>query len=90
MENNRLFCGNVPFDCTEQQLRAAFAAVAGVDSIRLIADRESGRFRGIAFVTMMSAEGAAKAVKELHGSVFGGRKLRVEIARSWESAAARV
>ena len=48
---------------------------------KFIKDRETGRFRGIAFVEMEDAAAAAKAISELDGAEFFGRQMVVKEAR---------
>jgi len=50
-----------------------------VKAVRIVRDRQSGRPRGFGFVEMR-AEDAAKAIKALNGSEFGGRTIKVNIA----------
>jgi len=46
----------------------------------LIANRETGRPRGFAFVTMSSAEEATRAIRAMNGTLLAGRPLRVSRA----------
>jgi len=52
-----------------------------VKDARIMMDRETGRSRGFAFVTMSSDEEANRAVGEFHGVMFMGRDLIVNEAR---------
>ena len=85
--NNKLFVGNLSFNTTENDLQDAFAAHGTVVEANLMMDRMSGRPRGFGFVTMSTAEEAAKAVEALNGSSLGGRALTVNIARPREERA---
>jgi len=49
--------------------------------VQLITDRETGRSRGFAFVTVESSEDAQKAISALNGQNFMGRPLTVNEAR---------
>ncbi len=80
MSTKRLYVGNLPFDTTTEQLRAAFAAHGTVHDVSLVSDRETGRPRGFAFVDM-DADGAQAAIAALDSKDFGGRDLRVNEAR---------
>jgi hypothetical protein len=42
--------GNLPFRATEEQVRALFSQYGQVDSVAMITDRETGKFRGFCFV----------------------------------------
>ncbi len=84
--NNRLYVGNISFSTTKESLQAAFAPVGEVRDIALPTDRETGRMRGFAFVTMGSDAEAQSAVAQMNGLMVDGRPLRVNIA---EERAAR-
>ena len=77
----KLYVGNLSFDTTENDLQAEFEQFGKVVEAALVTDRETGRSRGFAFVTMGSpAEGEA-AIKALEGKEFQGRALTVNEAR---------
>lgn len=80
-----IFVGNLPFEVTQEELNAAFAQYGEVASIKMLTDRETGRFRGIAFVTMNDAEQGANAIKSLNGADMGGRAMRVDESKPRES-----
>lgn len=79
--SNRLYVGNLSFHTTEDTLRATFRAFGEVDRVDVPTDRETGRVRGFAFVTMASAQDAARAISELDGAALDGRNLRVNVAQ---------
>ena len=85
MSQNRLYVGNLPFTATEDDIRDAFADHGTVQSVSVITDRETGRPRGFADVEMSTDQEAQTAVDEMDGRDFGGRSLRVNIARPRES-----
>jgi RNA recognition motif-containing protein len=76
-----LFVGNLSFGTTQAAIEQAFSAVGEVTEVALPTDRESGRPRGFAFITMATAEGAAKAIAELNGVELDGRAIRVDEAQ---------
>jgi RNA recognition motif-containing protein len=80
----KLFVGNLSFDTTENDLQDAFAAHGTVEETNLMMDRDTGRPRGFAFVTMSSPEEAQKAIDALNGKDLDGRALTVNIARPRE------
>ena len=84
MSQNKLYVGNLPFDSSEEQISEAFSAHGTVQSVNVITDRETGRPRGFAFVEMSSDTEAQAAVQALDGRDFGGRTLKVNIARPRE------
>jgi RNA recognition motif-containing protein len=75
--SNRLYVGNLAFHTTADAVRQAFSAFGEITDIHLVLDRESGRSRGFAFVTLATAEAAARARVNMHGAPLDGRALRV-------------
>lgn len=54
----RIYVGNLSFQATEESLREAFAQHGEVEEVAIITDRDTGRSRGFAFVTMSDDEQA--------------------------------
>jgi RNA recognition motif-containing protein len=79
----RIYVGNLPYTADEESVRTLFAQHGTVDAVRLINDRETGRFRGFCFVEMPEAD-AQNAIARLNGHDMGGRQLRVNEARERE------
>lgn len=79
----RLYVGNLPFSCTEGDLRSLFERHGQVLSASVIIDRETGRSRGFGFVEMEES-GAEAAIRALDGSDMNGRRLRVNEAHERE------
>ncbi len=75
-----IYVGNLSFDASEDDVREAFATFGTVESVKLIMDRETGRPRGFAFVTMTESDEANNAIESLNGSELLGRELRVREA----------
>jgi RNA recognition motif-containing protein len=76
----KIYVGNLPFNATEQDVRALFEAHGAVQSVALINDRDTGRPRGFGFVEMASAD-AQRAIQTLNGKDMGGRPLRINEAQ---------
>ena len=76
----KLFVGNLPWSVTDQGLEEMFAPFGGVDSAKVITDRETGRSRGFGFVEMED-DAARVAIEALNGSDDDGRQLTVNEAR---------
>ena len=72
-----LYVGNLPYDHSEDDLRAAFAAYGEVASANIITDRETGRSKGFGFVEMPDNSSADAAIKGLNGSALNGRAIKV-------------
>ena len=75
----KLYVGNLPFSATEDEVRGLFEPFGSLESVNLITDRDSGRFRWFGFVELED-DIAETAMKELDGKDFGGRPLRVNEA----------
>jgi RNA recognition motif-containing protein len=76
----KLYVGNLAFHTTEGTLQGAFSQFGEVAEAKLVLDRETGRSRGFAFVTMATAEAAQKAIEQMNGADLDGRALRVNQA----------
>src|ERR1043165_5059467 len=82
--NSKLFVGNLSFQTTENELQDAFQQFGTVAEVNIVTDRESGRPRGFAFVTMDTPDAAKAAISGLGGRDFGGRNISVTEARPRE------
>jgi RNA recognition motif-containing protein len=78
---NRLYVGNLSFSTSKQSVETLFAGVGEVNEVHIAVDRDSGQPRGFGFVTMGSAQLAAKAIEMLNGVMLDGRALRVNEAQ---------
>lgn len=81
----RIYVGNLPFSCTEDELRTQFSTFGAVTSAAIVIDRETGRPRGFGFVEMANDEEARKAIAACNGQQFGGRPLVVNEAKPREA-----
>ena len=80
----KLYVGNLPYQVTEEELRNLFSQAGAVTAVDIIMDRDTGRSKGFAFVTMGSSEDADNAIRTVNGRSLGGRDLRVSAARPRE------
>jgi RNA recognition motif-containing protein len=76
----KLYVGNLAFESTEDTVRQTFEQYGKVVDCFLPTDRESGKVRGFAFVTMPAAD-AEQACNKLNGYEMDGRALRVNEAQ---------
>ncbi|MEH2286491.1 RNA recognition motif domain-containing protein [Nostoc sp.] len=79
-----IYVGNLSYDVTQDALSAVFAEYGAVKRVQLPTDRETGRFRGFAFVEMSSEDEEAKAIEALDGAEWLGRDLKVNKAKPKE------
>ena len=77
----KLFIGGLSFQTPTERLRELFAQIAGVQSVTIVTDRDTGQSRGFGFVEVETAEAANEAVTKLNGVQLDGRTLRVEISK---------
>ncbi len=82
--NTKMYVGNLPFSATDEDVRALFSEYGVVTDIHLPIDRDSGRPRGFAFVTMDSSNAMDAAIRGLNGKDYGGRNLNINEARPKE------
>ena len=80
----KLFVGNLSFNTTQNQLQDAFSQHGVVVEVALMLDRETGRSRGFAFVTMDTVESAQAAIQAMSGAQLDGRSLTVNEAKPKE------
>lgn len=74
----KLFVGGLAETVSEADLRSIFEGAGfSVEYLALPRDRETGRLRGFAFVTLSSDEQAQKARNQLQGVDCGGRPLNL-------------
>jgi RNA recognition motif-containing protein len=78
--SQRLYVRNLSLCTTKQTIRATFTEMGEVSDVHVVTDRETGRARGFAFVTMATADGARRAIDAMNGTVLDGRPLRVSEA----------
>jgi RNA recognition motif-containing protein len=78
--NKKIYVGNLSYDSTEPQVQELFEQHGKVESISWITDRDTGRFRGFAFIEMEESSANA-AIKSLNSQMLDGRELRVNEAR---------
>jgi RNA recognition motif-containing protein len=77
----KIFVGNLSFQSTEDSIRSVFSEHGSVDEVAVITDRETGRPRGFAFVTMPNDEEAQAAIDAVNGQSIDGRAVNVNEAR---------
>lgn len=82
--NTKIYVGNLSFDTTETDVREVFSQHGQVNEVLLPTDRDTGRIRGFAFLTMNTSEGMQTAIREMDGKEFLGRRLTVNEARPRE------
>ncbi|KAF6167840.1 hypothetical protein GIB67_027618 [Kingdonia uniflora] len=73
----KLFVGNLPFGVDSAELAGLFERAGNVELIEVIHDKQTGRSRGFAFVTMSTVEEVKAAEHQFNGYELEGRPMRV-------------
>ena len=81
----KLFIGNLSFDATEPELLEILEPFGPILELARPLDRETGRPRGFAFVTLSDREKGTAAMEALNGTEFHGRQLNVNEAEERSS-----
>lgn len=76
----KLYIGNISKETTEQDLRTMFSEAGTVGSVEMIMDRQTGKPRGFAFVTMSSQAEAEKAISMFNAKDVNSQTLKVNIS----------
>lgn len=77
----KLYVGNLSYSTSQDTLYNAFGEHGSVDEVAVITDRETGRPRGFAFVSMNNDQEARTAIEALNGAEVDGRTITVNEAR---------
>ncbi|KAK4356953.1 hypothetical protein RND71_022563 [Anisodus tanguticus] len=78
--NTKLYFGNLPYLCDSAQLAGIVQDYGSPELVEVLYDRETGKSRGFAFVTMSSLDDCKKVIENLDGREYGGRTLRVNFS----------
>jgi RNA recognition motif-containing protein len=75
MKGSKLYVGNLSYSVTTDDLKELFSAHGAVESVNVIEGK------GFGFIEMGNQAEAENAKKELDGSLFKGRSIRVNPAQ---------
>ena len=80
----KLYCGNLSFNTSSNDLDTLFSEYGTVKSAEVINDRDTGRSKGFGFVEMSNDAEAMAAISGINGKEHDGRTLTVNEARPKE------
>lgn len=80
-----IYVGNLPYSATEEDVTGLFSAYGPVERVKIITDRETGRSKGFAFVTLGDQTQMNTAIDALNGQDYQGRALRVNASEPREA-----
>jgi len=83
MQGTKLYVGNLSYTVTSEDLRELFAAHGEVQSVNVIEGK------GFGFVELSGQAEAEQAKRELDGTDYKGRKLKIDMARPPKSGERR-
>lgn len=76
-----LFVSSIPFSATSTDLTTLFSDIGPLRRAFVVTDKESGKSKGVGYVSFAVREDAERALVELQGrSLDGKRKMRIEWA----------
>ena len=76
----KLYVGQLAWNTDENTLKAHFEQCGTVTEVTISKDRDTGRSRGMGFVTMTTAEEGLKAITDLNGKDLDGKDLIINEA----------
>jgi RNA recognition motif-containing protein len=76
----RLYVGNLPYSCSEEELRKIFEEFNPI-RVNLIINRETNQSKGFGFVEFASQADAQRAMEALDKKTIGGKTIVVNEAR---------
>jgi RNA recognition motif-containing protein len=76
-----IYVGNLSYNTTEDDLRAAFGEFGDISKVAVITDKYTGQSKGFGFVEMENDDEANAAMQALNETDMGGRTIRVNQAK---------
>lgn len=76
-DTGRLFVRNLPYSCSEQDLRSLFEEYGAISEIHMPIARDTKKSKGYAYILYLLPEHAIKAYEALDMKTFQGRLLHV-------------
>jgi|SRR5436189_5866100 len=80
-----IYVGNLSYAATENSVRGLFEGFGQVTTVKIVTDKFTGSSRGFGFVEMPNEDEAQRAIAELNGKEFEGRKIVVNESRPREN-----
>jgi len=80
-----IYLGNLSYGVTEKSIRDLFETYGAVTTTKIVTDKLTGSSRGFGFVEMPHNDEAQRAIAELNGKEFEGRKMVVNESRPREA-----
>ncbi|KAL9002189.1 MAG: hypothetical protein Q9188_004869 [Gyalolechia gomerana] len=78
--SSTIFCANLAFGATEDDVSNAFSEHAPVTAVRIPTDMNTGQPKGFAYVQFSTTEEATTAFEGMKGASINGRSIRIDYA----------
>ena len=78
--SNKLYVGNINYRTSAEMLESIFSEFGTVESVSMVNDKYTGKFRGFSFVKMGSEVEAKAAMDNINSHEVDGRQLKVSLA----------
>lgn len=76
---NKVYVGNLPFSLDEEDLLEIFSEYGEISGAKIERENELGRSKGFGFLEFVTGGEAKKAIDEMNGEEFQGRKLTLKV-----------
>ena len=80
-----IFVAKLSYDTQESDLQNAFSEYGEIDSVKIIADKATGRSKGFGFVEMTNDDEGQNAIDGLNDTEMDGRTIVVKKAQPREN-----
>jgi cold-inducible RNA-binding protein len=80
-----IYVGNLSYSATENSIKDLFEGYGQVTTAKIVTDKFTGSSRGFGFIEMPNDDEAQRAIAELNGKDFEGRKIVVNESRPRET-----
>lgn len=84
--SKKLYVGNINYKTSAESLESIFSEFGTVESVNMVSDKYTGKFRGFSFVKMGSEVEARSAMENINSHEVDGRQLKVSLAIEKKSA----
>ena len=78
--SKKLYVGNINYTTSAEMLESMFSEFGTVESVNMVSDKYTGKFRGFSFVKMGSEIEAKSAMENINSQEVDGRQLKVSLA----------
>lgn len=75
--NNCVFLGNLPFDCTEEEVHSILSTLGLITNVRLVRDSQTGAVRGFGYATFSDSSIIPLAIRSSNSLSIRGRQIRI-------------